>query len=137
MQAARGLIGLAVELAARVQGAQDHLQRGFVGELRMRIDRNAAAIVAHGQRAVGVQLDLDAVGMACHRLVHRVVDDLGGKVVIGALVNAADIHAGAQADRLQRLQHLDGRGVVGVGRAREKVVGHGVLDSCYAAFAGY
>jgi hypothetical protein len=62
---------------------------------------------------VFVQLHLDAVGVARHRLVHRVVEHLGHQVVQRALVGAADIHAGALADGLQPLQHLDGGGVVG------------------------
>ena len=127
MQTARGFIGLAVELAAGVEGAEDHLQRGFVGEFRVGVDGDAAAVVAHGQGTVGVQFDLDAVGVARDGLVHRVVDDLGGQVVIGAFVDAADIHAGAQADGLKRFQHLDRGGVVVVLPTGQEVVGHELL----------
>jgi hypothetical protein len=67
--------------------------------------------MVHG--AVGVQLDLDAGGVAGDGLVHRVVQHLGHQMVQRALVGAADIHAGALADGLQPLQHLDGGGVVG------------------------
>src|SRR3546814_5346216 len=51
----------------------------------------------------------------------------GGEVVQRALVGAADIHAGAAADRLEPFQYLDRRGVVitgGRGRGSEQVVGH-------------
>jgi hypothetical protein len=78
----------------------------------VRVDRDAAAVVADGDRIVFMQLDLDAVGVARHRLVHRVVEHLGHQVVQRALVGAADIHAGAFADGLQPLQHLDGGGIV-------------------------
>jgi hypothetical protein len=55
--------------------------------------------------------------MAGDRLVHGVVQHLGGEVVQGVLVGAADIHARAAADRLQPLQNLDvGRGVATGGR---------------------
>ena len=54
-----------------------------------------------------VHLDLDAVGVAGERLVHRVVDHLGEQVMQRLLVGAADIHAGPAAHRLQPLQHLD------------------------------
>ncbi len=132
MQAAGGLVGLAVELAARVQGAEDDFERGFVGEFRVGVDRDAAAVVADGERAVGVKLDLDAGGVAGDRLVHRVVDDLGGEVVAGALVDAADVHAGAEADGLERFQHFDGGCVVGLGLGGEEVGGH-VPARCWLA----
>ena len=128
VQTTRGLIGVARELAPRMQRAQDHLQRGLAGELGVRIDGNAAAVVAHDDAEIGQQLDLDARGVACHGLVHRVVQDFRDQVMQRAFVGAADIHAGTLAHRLQPLQHLDrgcGIGVAG-GVAGEKVVGHGV-----------
>ena len=79
----------------------------FLREFRVRIDRDAAAVVGHGQPAVRLELDLDEVGVAGDRLVHGVVDHLGEEVVQRLLVGAADIHAGAAAHRLQPLQHLD------------------------------
>ena len=100
MQPARGFIRLAVELAPGMERAQNHLQRRFVGKFRVGIHRDPATIVADGQAAICVQLHFDAAGMACHRLVHRVVQNLGRQMVIGALINAADIHARAQANGL-------------------------------------
>jgi len=124
VQAARGLVGLAGELAAGMQRAEDHLQRRLAGELGMRVHRDAAAVVADGDGMVGVKLHLDPVGMARHRLVHRIVENLRDEVVERAFVGAADIHAGALPDRLQPLQHLDGMGVVVVGAGGEEIVGH-------------
>ena len=96
----------------------------------MRINRNAASVVAHHDTEISQQFDLDPAGMAGDRLVHRIVEDLGHKVMQGAFIGAADIHAGALADRFQSLQHLDrGCGIAfhaGIG-GREKVVGHGLL----------
>ncbi len=103
VQTAGGLIGLPAEFATRVQGAKDHLERGFVRELGVRIDRNAAAVVADGDSVIGMQLNLDPVGVARDSLVHRVIKDLGHKVVQRAFIRAADIHAGAQANRLKPL----------------------------------
>ncbi len=104
----------------------------------MRIDRDAAAVVADGDRVILVQLDLDPGGMAGDGLVHRVVEDLGDEVVQRAFIGAADIHAGAFADGFQPLQHLDGAGVIGVGGgvAGEEVIGHRVLDSCSVPWTG-
>jgi hypothetical protein len=128
VQPARGLVGLARKLAARVQRAQDHLERGFVGELRMRVHGNAAAVVADGHRMIGVQFHLDPAGMPGHGLVHRIVQHLGHQVVQSPFVGAADIHARALAHRFQPLEHLDGMGIVGIGRAG-KEIGHGLLES--------
>ena len=116
MQAARGLVDLRVEFAAGVQRAHDHFERRLVLELRMRVDRNAAAVVGDGDEAVRLHLDFDPVGVAGERLVHGVVDHLGEQMMQRLLVGAADIHAGAAADRLEPLQHLDVLGgIAGLG----------------------
>ena len=81
----------------------------------MRVDRDAAAVVAHGDPVAGAELDLDAGGVAGDRLVHRIVEDLGHEVVQSALVGAADIHAGPAADRLQPFEDLDVLGGIAVG----------------------
>ena len=81
----------------------------------MRIDRNTATIVTDRQSIIGIQRDFDATGMTGHRLIHAVVDDLGGKMVQRAFVNTANIHSGAFANRLQALQHLNGRRVIAIG----------------------
>ena len=116
MQAAGSLIDLGVEFAAGVQRAHDHFERRLVLEFRVRIDRNAAAVVGDGDKAVRRHLDLDPVGMAGERLVHGIVDHLGEQVMQRLLVGAADIHAGAAADRLEPLQNLDM--ARGIGRFR-------------------
>ena len=116
MQAARGLVDLEVEFAAGVERAHDHFERGLVLEFRMRIDRNAAAVVGDGDEAVGRHLDLDPVGMAGQRLVHGIVDHLGEQVMQRFFVGAADIHARAAAHRLEPLQDLDVLGrIAGLG----------------------
>ena len=112
VQAARGLVGLGIELSAGMQRRHDDFERRSAGEFRVRIDRNAAAVIGHRDRAVLEQLDIDEGGVARHRLVHGVVDHLGEEVVQGALVGAADIHARPAADRLQSFEDLDRRSVV-------------------------
>lgn len=112
VQAAGGLVNLAVELSAGVQRGHDDLERRLVLELGVGVDGDAAAVVGDGQRAIGLELDGNEGGVAGHRLVHGIVDHLGEEVVQRLLVRAADIHARAAAHRLQALQHLDGsRGV--------------------------
>ena len=78
----------------------------------MLVDRDAAAIVGDGEPVARLERHLDAVGVARHRLVHAVVEHLGGEMVQRPLVGAADIHAGPPPDRLQPLEHLDRMGVV-------------------------
>ena len=116
VQAARGVVDLGVELAAGVQRAHDHFERRLVLEFRVRIDRDAAAVVGHGDEAVGIKLDIDEARVAGQRLVHRIVDHLGEQVVQRLLVGAADVHAGPPPDRLEPLQHLDVLG--GISRCR-------------------
>ena len=116
VQAAGGLVDLGIEFSAGVQRRHDHFERRLVAEFRMRVDRNAAAVVGDGEQAVLVELDLDPVGVAGDRLVHGIVHHLGEEVVHRLLVGAADIHARPAAHRLQPLQHLDvGGGIARVG----------------------
>ena len=107
VQAATGLIGLAVEFAAGMQRGHDHFQRRLVLEFRMRVHRNAAAIVANRQHIVRSEFHLDAAGMTGNRFVHGIVQNLGGKVMQRADVGTADIHAGAAAHGFQALENLD------------------------------
>jgi hypothetical protein len=128
VEAAGSRIGLALELAARMERGHDHLERRLAGIFGMRVDRDAAAVVGDGEAVAGLQRDLDARRVAGDRLVHRIVDDLGGEMVEGARVGAADVHAGTAAHRLEPFEHLDRRGVVILGRVwgfgRREQVGH-------------
>ncbi len=76
---------------------------------------NAAAIVANGAGAVGVQHHIDAVGVTGQRFVDRIVDDFIDHVVQArAVVGVADVHARPLAHRVEALEHLDAVGVVGI-----------------------
>ena len=112
MQAAGGLVGAAVELAARVQHRHDDFERGLFRKFRVRIDRHAAAVVGDAQIAAVLERDLDEGGVAGDGLVHRIVDHFGEEMMQRVGVGAADIHAGPAAHRLEPLQHLDRGGVV-------------------------
>ena len=111
VQATGHLVAAAAELAARVQHRQRHRQRGHVLP-GCGVGGDAAAVVLDPDAAVGPQGDDDAVAVAGHRLVDRVVDDLPDEVVQAALTGRADVHAGPLADRFESLQHLDRGGVV-------------------------
>ncbi len=128
VQTARGPVCGAAELAAGMQRRQDHLERGFLREAGMRIDRDPAAVVADRYPVAGGELDLDARGMAGDGLVHGVVEDLGSEVMQPAFVGTADIHAGAAPHRLQPLENLDILRRIAVCGSRDwcvEEVGHG------------
>ena len=78
----------------------------------MHVDGDAAAVVGDGDRVVGVDDDLDLVGLAGQRLVDGVVDDLVDQVVQAARAGRADVHARALADRLEALEDGDVLGAV-------------------------
>jgi len=132
MQAARHLVGVAAELAARVQGGKDDFQRALVRELRVRINRDAAAVIPDGGATGGVQFQLDPAGVAGHRLVHGIVQHLGHQMVKRAVVGPADIHAGTAADGLQAFQDLDVLGgVFGAlgGKLLEEIGHEGIIGA--------
>ena len=112
VQTAGGLVGFAGEFAARVKGAEDHLQRGFVREFRVRVRGDTAAVVADSDGIVGVKLNLNPVGVACDRFVHGVVEDFGDHMVERPFVRAANVHAGAFAHRFQPFEDFNTVGVV-------------------------
>ena len=112
MQAAGDLVGVLVEFSAGMQLGHDDFGGGHAFFL-VDVGGDAAAIVAHGAGAVGVQHHVDAVGMAGQRFVHGIVHHFIDHVVQArAVIGVADIHAGALAHGIQALQHLDAVGAI-------------------------
>src|SRR5581483_2790441 len=101
---AGGRVGAAAELAARVQLGHHDLDAGKAG-LRLDVHRDAAALVVHRDRAVGVQDHVDVRAVPAERLVDRVVDDLPDAVHQAAAVGGPDVHARALAHGLESLEH--------------------------------
>ena len=114
VQASGGLVAALLELAAGVEHGEDHFERALLRR-RVLVDRNAAAVVRDGDgAAVLVQRDRDVRGIAVHRLVHGVVEDLPDQMVQAGRPDAADIHAGTLADGLEPFEDGDVfRGVIG------------------------
>src|SRR5207237_1633349 len=107
VQAAGYLVGILVEFSTRMQLGHDDLGRGnplaFVD-----VDRNAAAVVAHGDGAVGIEHDLYRGGIPGQCFVDGIVDHLVDHVVqAGAVVGVAGIHARPLAHGVQALQTPD------------------------------
>ncbi len=80
VQAARHLVPAATELAPGVQLGEHQFEPGLLLG-RMHVDGNAAAIVDHRHRVVGVQGDDDGVACPGECLVDGVVDDLADEVM--------------------------------------------------------
>ena len=107
VQAAGNLVGILVEFSAGVQLGHDDLGGGHAFTL-VDVGGDAAAIVAHGAGAVGIERDHDFLGEAGQRLVDGVVDDLVDHVMQArAVVGVADIHARPLAHGIEPLEHLD------------------------------
>ena len=116
VQAAGDLVGVLVEFSAGVELGHDDLG-GRDAFALVDVGRDAAAVVAHGAGAVGIERDHHLLGEAGQRLVDGVVDDLVDHVVqAGAVVGVADIHARPLAHGVEALEDLDRFGVVIGGR---------------------
>ncbi len=112
VQTTGSLIDLRVKFAAGMKRRHDDFESRFVFELRMRIDRYAAAIVCHREIAILLKIDIDEIGVASHRFVHGIVDDFGEKVMQRPLIRSANIHAGAAANRLKPFENLNIRSTI-------------------------
>jgi hypothetical protein len=107
VEAARGLVAAVLELAARVEHGEDHLQRALL-RARVLVYRDASTVVLdRHRRSVGVQRDPDVRREAVHRLVHAVVENLPDQVVEADRSHAADVHAGTFPDRIETLENGD------------------------------
>ena len=116
VQAAGDLVAAAAELAAGVEDGVDDLEGVLARPVLA--DRDAAAVVDDLDGPVLGDRDPDGRGVAGHRLVDRVVDDLPDEVVEAADVGRADVHAGPAPNGLEALEDLDALGgVVGAAGA--------------------
>ena len=114
VEAAGDLVATPAELTAGVELGHDHLECALPGPVP--VDRDAAPVVDHLERSVRVDDHVDPGRLVGHRLVDAVVDDLPDEVMQAAAIGRADVHARAQAHRLEALENLDVLG--GVARRR-------------------
>ena len=122
VETARDLVAVLVELPARMKLGHDDLGgRDAFG--RVHVGRNAATVVPHRDRAVGMDPHADKVGVTGQRLVNAVVDDLIDHVMQArAIVRVANIHARSLSHGFQAFENLNGIGAVFCRFLR--VVGH-------------
>ena len=129
VQSAGNFVRRGIELAARVQRGHHHLRRGNFFAVDVHVaDGNAAAVIDHGDGVVDVDGDVNPVGVAGQRFVHRVVHHFVHQVMQAELARRSDVHGGALAHRFHAAQHLDGVGgvvaVAAIAGARPLVVLH-------------
>jgi len=73
----------------------------------VRADGNAAPIIGDGKITIRVQFNFYAGGVSCDGFVHRVVDNFGKEMMQSAVICTANIHARAQADRLEAFKDFN------------------------------
>src|SRR5581483_3574601 len=112
VQATGDRVGLAVELAARVQRGEHDLHRRPLLH-RVVVHRDATAIVGYPHATVGEQGNVDLVAEAGQGLVNRVVNHLLHKVVQAALASGTDVHPWTFTDCFQAFEDRDRACVVG------------------------
>jgi hypothetical protein len=98
----------------------EHDLDGRLVLLGVHVDRDAAAVVDDAHPAVGEESNLDLGGVAGHRLVDGVVNDLPHAVVETGRTGAADVHAGALPNGVEPFQHLHAVGPVRAGCLRHE-----------------
>ena len=111
MQAAGIFISALTKFSAGVQVCEHQLDRRHF-PFRMNIDRNAAAVVAHGHAAIDMHRYFYLVTKSGEMFVDRIVQDFENQVMQTALIRVADVHPGAFADRFQAFELVDLRRVV-------------------------
>ena len=75
----------------------------------MQVNRHAASVVCHAERAVGMEHNVDLTTVPGEGLIDGVVDHLL-RQMIGA--GGVGIHTGTLANRLQSSEDLNGVGVI-------------------------
>ncbi len=117
VQSTRDLVALAAELATGVQHSEYDLGRALalVRTRRIRVDRDATAVVVDPASAVGEDRDADTRAEARHCLVDGVVNHFPDEVVQPRQTGGTDVHTRALAHRVEALEDLNVfRAVVGV-----------------------
>ena len=111
VEAAGNFVSVAIKFSAGVQDGEDD----FGGRTLFRgvhVDRNAAAVVDHGDGIVGVHGDVDFVGVTGHGFVDGIVHNFPHQVVQTHLAGGTDVHGGTQPNGFEPAEHFDGFSVV-------------------------
>ena len=106
MQAAGNFVRLAVKFSARVQHGHHDFRRRALFRL-VHVHGDAAAVVHHGDRLVGVHRHADFVGETGQRFVHGVVYHFPNEMMQAHFSGRADIHGRTQTHGLEATEDLD------------------------------
>lgn len=108
----------------------DELESGFERKMRMIVKGNEEKVIGKGEKKLIIKGELDEIRVERKRLVNRIVDELGKKVVKWFLVSEEDINEGEKEKRIKELKKEDGGGVVivekwwrrrRIGRGRKRI----------------
>ena len=121
------------EFSAGVKICQDQLDCRHL-PFRMHVDRNAAAIVTHGNGAIDMNRDFNLCAKTGEMFVDRVIENLEDHVMQTALIGVADVHARALADGFEPLKFIDLRRVVFLRFSNPDVVVSGILVVRFVVF---
>ena len=117
--------------ASRNYATRNYDDLGGADALRVHANRNPAPVVDDGDRAFGVNGDVDRIAVTREMLVHGVVDHLPNEVVKpGPIVRIADVHPRPLPHGLETLEHLD-RTLVVAGCGRTRFRGRGVSHMAF------
>ena len=112
MQPSGDLVGVLVELSARMELGHDDFQSRHP-LIFVVIHRNSATIILDTERSILVDDHIDFGRMSCHRFVDAVVNNLVDQVVQSSRTGTADVHSGSLANRLDTFEDFNVRsGVV-------------------------
>src|SRR5208337_4167340 len=111
METTGNFIGVAIEFSTSVEDGENHFgSRTLFGGVQFH--RNAAAIVYDRYGVVGVNGNVDFVGVAGHGLVDGIVHHFPDEVVEAHLAGRADVHRGAETNGFQAAEDFNGFRVV-------------------------
>jgi len=111
VKSAGNFVRVAVEFSAGVQHSENDFGRRTLFR-SVHIDRNAAAVIHHGDGIVDVHGDIYFVGVAGHGFVNGIVDDFPHQVMQTHFAGGADVHGGTQAHSFKAAENFDGFCVV-------------------------
>lgn len=94
-----------------MQYRQHHFKSTLV-LLLVHVDRDTTSVVDHRYRIVGVDGDVNPVGISGQRFIYGVVHDLIHKVMKSLDAYVADVHCRALAHGLQAFEDLNVTGAV-------------------------
>ena len=106
MQTTGYLVGAFVKLTAGMEHGHNDLKCRLV-QFLMFVNRNATAIVAHGDAVVLTNIHINAVAESCQSLVDGVVHDLTHQMVETLDMSVANVHGWTLPDCLQSFKDLD------------------------------